>query len=249
MAGLHGVGGDAGGFDDGGVDGVVVEDLRHGVDGLGELAADDVDHGAGLPGEANTLMRGGARMRCRSLMRGGRWGLAEVGVGAGDPVLAGWGEDVVIDGVFEGFGGVGKVAGDDEELAGADGLFDGGTFFSEDEEEGSLFDVGDLFIGVLVAGDEGSLLEDDAGEHGLGAVDELAGEEGVELLGGDVGPTGVEGLSGHPKRVPRVREKGTCGVRVGDVEWVGVKRMMLARDADGCGGCAASELFAISMER
>lgn len=49
MAGLHGVGGDAGGFDDGGVDGVVVQDFRHGVDGLGELAADDVDHGAGLP--------------------------------------------------------------------------------------------------------------------------------------------------------------------------------------------------------
>ncbi len=52
VAGLHGVGGDAGGFDDGGVEGVVVEDFGHGVDGLGELAADDVDHGAGLPGAA-----------------------------------------------------------------------------------------------------------------------------------------------------------------------------------------------------
>ena len=47
-AGLHGVGGEAGGFDDRGMDGFVVEDTRHGVDGLGELAANDVDHGAWL---------------------------------------------------------------------------------------------------------------------------------------------------------------------------------------------------------
>ena len=35
VAGLHGVGGDAGGFDYGGVDGGVVADLGHGDDGLG----------------------------------------------------------------------------------------------------------------------------------------------------------------------------------------------------------------------
>gem|GEM_PF-6407433 len=68
VAGLHGVGGDAGGFDDGGVDGVVVKDFRHGVDGLGELAADDVDHGAVLPVQAALSYVGrvsGGRRRCR----------------------------------------------------------------------------------------------------------------------------------------------------------------------------------------
>ncbi len=39
-AGLQGVGGDAAGFDDGGVDGLVVEDGGHGGDGLLELVVD-----------------------------------------------------------------------------------------------------------------------------------------------------------------------------------------------------------------
>ena len=46
VAGLHGVGGKAGGGDDGVVDGLIAEDAGHGGDGLGELAFDDVDHGA-----------------------------------------------------------------------------------------------------------------------------------------------------------------------------------------------------------
>ena len=41
-AGLHGVGGDLAGLDDGGVDGVVVEDRGHGGDGLLELVLDEV---------------------------------------------------------------------------------------------------------------------------------------------------------------------------------------------------------------
>jgi len=53
------------------------------------------------------------------------WLLAEVAVVAGEPVLAGWGEDVEVDGVFESFGGVGKVGGDDEKFAGVDDLVDG----------------------------------------------------------------------------------------------------------------------------
>lgn len=141
-----------------------------------------------------------------------RKGLAEVGVVAGDPVLAGWGEDVEVDGVFEGFGGVGKMGGDDEDFAGTDDLVDGGTFlFAQLEEEGSFGDVDDLLVGVLVAGDDAAFFEHDASDHGLGAGDELAGERGVELLGGDVGPTGVDGFSGHRKRVPRVGEKDICG--------------------------------------
>ena len=137
--------------------------------------------------------------------------LAEVGVVAGDPVLAWWGEDVEVDGVFEGFGGVGKIGGDHEDLTGTDDLVDGGTFFAKGEEEGALGDVGDLLVGVLVAGNEAAFLEHDASEHGLCAGDKLAGERGVELLGGDVGPTGVKSFSGHHKRVQRVEDKDICG--------------------------------------
>jgi hypothetical protein len=56
-AGLHGVGGDTAGFDDGGVGGLVAEDPGHGVYGLGELAFDEVDHGAGSgdAGDADSL--------------------------------------------------------------------------------------------------------------------------------------------------------------------------------------------------
>ncbi len=46
VAGLHGVGGEAGGGDDGGMDAFVAEDAGHGGDGLGELAFDEVGHGA-----------------------------------------------------------------------------------------------------------------------------------------------------------------------------------------------------------
>ena len=47
-----------------------------------------------------------------------------------------------------------------------------------------------------VAGDDASLLEHDAGEHGLSAGDELAREKWVELLVFDGVPT-VESRLGH----------------------------------------------------
>lgn len=120
---------------------------------------------------------------------GGWVGGAEVGVVAADPVLAGWGEDVEVDGVFEGEGRVGDVWGNDEDAAGADGV---GFSAWEVEAEGALEDEGDLLIGVGVLGDGAAFAEDDAGEHTLGAGDELAGEKGVELFGGDGVPV-VEG--------------------------------------------------------
>ena len=47
---------------------------------------------------------------------------AEVGVVFVDPVLAGWGEDIEVDAVGQGSGGVGKTAGDDEDFARVDGV-------------------------------------------------------------------------------------------------------------------------------
>jgi hypothetical protein len=121
--------------------------------------------------------------------------LAEVAVVFVDPVLAGRGEDVEVDGVFEGDGGVGKVGGEDDDFAGVDGV---GGAVVEVEADRALEDEGELFVGVRVARDDASLGEDDAAEHGLVAGDELAGEERVELLWFDFAPA-MEGCGGHER--------------------------------------------------
>jgi hypothetical protein len=118
---------------------------------------------------------------------------AEVGVVFVDPVLAGWGEDVEVDAVFFGGGGVGQVAGDDEDLAGVDGVRGAVV---EVEAESAFGDEGYLFVGMGVAGDDAAFGEDYAGEHRLLAGDELAREEWVELLVFDVVPA-IEGCGGH----------------------------------------------------
>jgi hypothetical protein len=115
---------------------------------------------------------------------------AEVAVVFVDPVLAGWGEYVEVDGVDEGGGGVGKVAGNDEDLASVYGV---GGAVVEVEAEGAFGDEGDLLVGVGVARDDAAFGEDDAGEHGLFAGDKFAGEKRVELLVFDVVPVIEDG--------------------------------------------------------
>lgn len=148
----------------------------------------------------------------------------------GDPVLARRSEDVEVDAILESFSGVREIAGDDEEFTGADNLFGGGTFFAESEEKSALGDVGDLLIGMVVAGDDAALFELKAGEHRLRTVDELTGDEGIELFGGEVGPAGVKRFSSHRKRVSRVRKKDICRQRA-DV---------LYSDGTGCKNCAVA---------
>jgi len=109
-------------------------------------------------------------------------------VGAGDPVFAGRSEDVEVDGVFEGLGGVGHVGRDDEGFSGGDG---DDASIVEGEAQGAGENVGDLLVVVAVTGDDGSLAEDEAGEHALCAVYELAGDEGTELFDGDAVEAGV----------------------------------------------------------
>jgi hypothetical protein len=118
---------------------------------------------------------------------------AEVAVVFVDPVLAGWGEDVEVDAVGEGSGGVGETAGDDEDLAGVDSV---GGAVVEVEAESAFSDEGDLLVVVRVAGNDTAFGEYDAGKHGLGSGDELAGEERVELFVFDIAPV-VEGGGGH----------------------------------------------------
>ena len=150
-----------------------------------------------------------------------------------DPVLAGRGEDVEVDAVFEGLGGVREITGDDEDLAGEDDLVDGGAFFTEREEERALGDVRDLLVGMVVARDDASLFELKASEHGLRAGDKLAGEQGIELLGGDIGPAGVDSFSRHRKRVSRVGQKDICSQRA-DVLYIdGTGYKLCCRRGDG----------------
>jgi hypothetical protein len=114
---------------------------------------------------------------------------AEVGVVAGDPVVAGWGEDVKVVGVFEGFGHVRDVAGDDEGLAAVDVVHVLlGAFFADGETQNAGEDEDDLFVGVRVPGNDAAFLQLNAREHRLLAVDELAREKRVELLGRNGGP-------------------------------------------------------------
>ena len=123
---------------------------------------------------------------------------AEIGVVAGDPVVAGRGEDVEVVGVFEGLGHVGNVAGDDEGFAAVYVVhLLLGAFFTDGEAEDSGEDEDDLLVGVRVPGDDAAFCELNAREHGLFAVDEPAREKRIELLGWDVGPGAVEEAVGH----------------------------------------------------
>jgi len=84
-----------------------------------------------------------------SLVCASRSDFAEVAVVFVDPVLAGRGEDVEVVGVFEGFGHVGDVAGDDEGLAAVDVVHVLlGAFFADGETQNTGEDEDDLLVGV-----------------------------------------------------------------------------------------------------
>jgi len=132
-------------------------------------------------------------------------GSAEIGVVAVDPVLARRREEVEVDGVFEGEDFVGDVGWDGEDFVGTEDDFAdrgvrvsgvrGFSFrrFVEEELEAAVDGDGDLFVVVAVQGDVCAFLQRDAGDHDVGAYDELAAEEGVHGFDGDVGPVGVDG--------------------------------------------------------
>jgi len=86
-----------------------------------------------------------------------------------------------------------EVAGDDEDFAGVNRVRGAVV---EVEAESAFGDEGDLLVGVGVARDDATFGEEDAGEHGLLASDEFAGEKRIELLVFDVVPT-VESGGGH----------------------------------------------------
>ena len=88
--------------------------------------------------------------------------------------------------VFEGEGFVRDVGRDAKDFAGVDDDFSA----FEDEFQGTVEDVGNLFVVVAVERDVGTLFEEDAGDHNVAADDELAADEVVHGLDFDVGPAG-----------------------------------------------------------
>lgn len=103
---------------------------------------------------------------------------AEIGIVAVAPVFAGGREDVEGDAFFEGSHFVRGVGRDEEAFAGVQDFF----VVVEGKAELAGFEIRDLLVVVTVARNDGAFAEVDAGDGGLGTVDDLAGESGAELL-------------------------------------------------------------------
>jgi hypothetical protein len=112
----------------------------------------------------------------RDLGHPGSKSAAEVCVVAGDPVFAGRGEDVEVDGVFESEDFVRDVGWDDQDFIGIEDGFDWSVGAGVVQEEFELAGekAGYLLVVVLVQGNVGAFAEGDAGDHNIAAGDELA---------------------------------------------------------------------------
>ena len=106
-------------------------------------------------------------------------------VAAGPDPFFSWGrKDVEDDGIFDSFSRVGEIAGDDKHIAGADNPFFSGTFFAEGETHRSNGQIRDLLVWMRVTGSRAAFLKFKTSQHGLGAGDKLACEQGIELFYG-----------------------------------------------------------------
>jgi hypothetical protein len=112
---------------------------------------------------------------------------SQILIGLVDPVGTRRSEDVEVDGVFEGLSLMRHVGGDAESFAGVDDDF----FAVYPKLERAFEDVGELFVGMAVLGDDASFFQEDAGEHDFLADDELALQERVEVFERDSVPGDV----------------------------------------------------------
>lgn len=130
----------------------------------------------------------------------------EVSVVLVDPVLAGWIEDVEIEGVFEGCSLVRGVRRNGKDLAGADN--DLRAVY--DKAQRARKNVRNLFVGVAMERDVRALFEEDAGEHGSRGGDVLAVDEGVHGLGRNFIPSVVSGHGVLLNKVQAVMSEPSC---------------------------------------
>src|SRR6185312_12703838 len=106
-----------------------------------------------------------------------------------------------VQSVFEGFGHVRDVAGNDEQVAGPKVEYLGFAVGVERETHRSRDDRGKLLVVVDMGGNDAALLEMDVGDGSLLAGDELAFQQGVEFFEGDIGPADKRRGSSHADRV------------------------------------------------
>jgi len=104
-----------------------------------------------------------------------------------------------------------NVARNHQDFAFTDDVFDYSSVLAKQEAKGSLRDVGDLFVGMLVAWDDAAFLKFNARKHGLRPGHKLTGQQGIELRGGNVGPAGMKQFFGHLQRVPHRWSEGIGG--------------------------------------
>jgi hypothetical protein len=136
--------------------------------------------------------------------------LAEIAVCFVQPVLPGWSEDVNVDGIFKSFGGMGKVSRDYQDLAGADDFFAQVHFvFSKEKFQSSSDDGGNLLVGVRMPWHDTTFGEDEPRNHGFGAGNKLAREQGIERFRRNSRPTGMEEFRRHGRQgTAKVDRKG-----------------------------------------
>ena len=108
----------------------------------------------------------------------------------------------------------------------------------EDEFQRALEDVADLFVVVVMQGDDCSLFEQDAGDHDVRPDEELAADEGIELLDGDVVPVGVGELLGWGELVGLVHD-GCSSMRTriylsAGLQDAGCWKRLYSRSLAGC---------------
>lgn len=83
---------------------------------------------------------------------------------------------------------MGEIGGDEEDFAGADGE---DTAIAEGKAQRAFHDISDLLVLVAVHGDDSAFAEHEAGEHGAFSIDQLAIDERVEVIDGDLPEGGV----------------------------------------------------------
>ena len=110
--------------------------------------------------------------------------LAKVGVVAANPIFANRSEEVIDDAVFEEFDAVGDMGRDLDHVAGSG--FDG--LVGKDELHAAGDDQRELLVEVVMFGDDGALLDLEAGDGHVGGMDMLTHHLGVHLFAGNSGP-------------------------------------------------------------
>ena len=111
----------------------------------------------------------------------------QVLVGLVDPVGAGRMENVEIDGIFQGLSFVRHVWRDGQHFA---GIHDK-NLSVDPELQCPVENIGDLFVGVAVFGDDAAFLKQNAGQHDILANDEMALQQRVEVFEFDRAPGNV----------------------------------------------------------